>query len=87
MEHLMSEAGFPQEANFMQCGIRTGQMCLTHWVPSASIGVTPSNAVCLTGGWHPDFNEEASLWCRAMKHIISTVQNREMRKRVKNNVF
>lgn len=72
MEHL-SEVGFPQEADLMQCGVRTGQMCLGNWVLSMSISVSPSSAVCLMGGWHADLNEEGGLQCEAMKHIISIV--------------
>lgn len=50
MEHLLFEVGFPQEADNMQCGVRTQQMCLGNWVLSMSTSVSPNNAVCLTGG-------------------------------------
>lgn len=49
MEHFLSEAGFPREADLMQCGVKTGQTCLGNWVLSPSRSVSPSSAVCLTG--------------------------------------
>lgn len=73
MEHFLSEVGFPQEADLMQCGVSTGQTCLGNWVLSPPRSVSPSSAVCLTGDWHADLNDKAGLKCGAMKHIISIV--------------
>lgn len=38
--HLLSEVGFPQEGDLMQCGLKTGQMCLGNWMLSKSMCVT-----------------------------------------------